>query len=181
MEGKIWKPIPNIKDYEISNQGGLRKWLKNNDWKYYTNNSPTSKYIKNTINGEVHLRHRLVAQVFIGHVEGMVVHHINEKKDDNRVKNLEILTHEEHLKVHGTRKLDLKDAREIRRLFFIEHYNQSKLASIYDISLSSIRYIIRCFKYYEDTEDNIFNAVRYGDKPDIVDVSKYKWWGNYIR
>lgn len=44
--------------------------------------------------------HRLVAQAFIGDIEGREVHHKDLDKTNNRADNLEILTKAEHDQKH---------------------------------------------------------------------------------
>lgn len=44
--------------------------------------------------------HRLVAEAFIGSVEGLEVHHKDRDKENNRADNLEVLTKAEHDKRH---------------------------------------------------------------------------------
>lgn len=46
--------------------------------------------------------HRLVAQEFIGNIEGLEINHKNEIKTDNRVENLEIVTSKQNCN-YGTR------------------------------------------------------------------------------
>lgn len=45
--------------------------------------------------------HRLVARAFLGETEGLEVHHINEDPLDNHVSNLQIVTPEEHRRIHS--------------------------------------------------------------------------------
>lgn len=49
------------------------------------------------------MEHRVVMEEHIGNIIGKEfdVHHKNGKKDDNRIGNLEILTHAEHTLRHG--------------------------------------------------------------------------------
>lgn len=42
--------------------------------------------------------HRLVLQTFIGPSEGREVNHINGVKDDNRLENLQWVTHRDNIK-----------------------------------------------------------------------------------
>lgn len=51
------------------------------------------------------LEHRFVMEQNIGrHLEANeVVHHINGKLDDNRIENLELMTHNEHARMHLTK------------------------------------------------------------------------------
>lgn len=52
------------------------------------------------INGAARLVHRIVAQQFINNnIDGMDVNHINGNRIDNRIENLEIITHSDNLAI----------------------------------------------------------------------------------
>lgn len=55
-------------------------------------------YLSVSLNGATRFVHRIVAQQFIGNnIEGRDVNHINGNRLDNRVENLEVITHSENL------------------------------------------------------------------------------------
>ena len=67
--------------------------------------------------------HRLVAEAFLGDIEGMEVNHLNGNKFDNRLENLEIVTTKENM-IHSW-ALGLRDSQkllpvEIERKYLIE-------------------------------------------------------------
>lgn len=72
-------------------------------------------------------KHRLVAEKMLGRKlkRGEVVHHINGKRDDNRMANLEVLSSSEHMKEHWKdkkyisrmRPVLLKNARPFKKGF----------------------------------------------------------------
>ena len=47
--------------------------------------------------------HRLVMEKHIGRylTKEEQIHHLNGKKQDNRIENLQLTTHKEHIKIHG--------------------------------------------------------------------------------
>ena len=57
-------------------------------------------YLSASIDGTSRFVHRIVAQQFINNdIEGMDVNHINGNRIDNRIENLEIITHADNLSV----------------------------------------------------------------------------------
>ena len=67
--------------------------------------------------------HRLVAEYFIGEIpDGYEINHINGDTKDNRVKNLEIVTHKENMR-HATNCLGrwkTQAKRQNKRVFCVE-------------------------------------------------------------
>ncbi len=93
---EIWKPFPENINYLISNIGNVKSLISNRLLKQYKNNSG---YIKISFNGKCYSSHILVATVFIPKPnlnQYLVVNHINNIKDDNRVENLEWCTYKEN-------------------------------------------------------------------------------------
>jgi hypothetical protein len=70
-------------------------------------------YIKITVNGKYILEHRHVMQKHLGRKikTSEVVHHKNHIGHDNRIENLELMSHGEHSSMH--RKMDLKKKRGV--------------------------------------------------------------------
>jgi len=102
MENEIWKDIPGYENhYQVSNIGNVKSLKYRNTNKH--------KYLKPSINQgykqvvlskdgklKTHLVHSLVAIAFLNHKPNgitMVVDHINNNPTDNRVENLQIVTH----------------------------------------------------------------------------------------
>lgn len=111
MQEEIWKDIPNYEGlYQVSNLGNVKslpkEWLsgknliRKHNGKILSKSLNTSKYycvclIKNS-NRKTFQIHQLVAMAFFGHKPcgyKLVIDHINDNQKDNRVENLQIVTH----------------------------------------------------------------------------------------
>lgn len=115
METEIWKPIMGtFGQYEISNLGRIKKLfvLRNNtkhyckaDKVYRGSNSRGYKVINMKFRGEMtpKLVHRLIAIAFIPNPHRRpCINHIDGKKDNNRIINLEWCTRRQNI-LHAQR------------------------------------------------------------------------------
>lgn len=105
---EIWKDIVGFEDYEVSSYGNVRSKPRDtrNQYSKDVNKSKRGGTYLSVIlykNNKRHQKniHNLVARAFIGESNGKVVNHINENKHDNRISNLEYITHKENCN-HGS-------------------------------------------------------------------------------
>jgi hypothetical protein len=95
-----WRAITDFPDYQVSNMGRVMstKWGKERIMKSATYHG--YKKIQLRINSDTYWTttvHRLVAAAFIGNPDNFPeVNHINHIRDDNRVENLEWVTHNQN-------------------------------------------------------------------------------------
>jgi hypothetical protein len=169
---EIWKTISKFNDeYEISNLGNIRSVhgiiTRSNGRKH----TRVSKQLKPALNqsgyfaGAVcvnkkmipYVVHRLVAEVFIPNpFNKLEVNHMNGVKTDNRLVNLEWVTHQENMdhayenglvrilkgEEIGTSILNEQQVKEIRSKFIPRIYSRVKLAKEYNISEATIKDIL---------------------------------------
>ena len=89
---------------------------------------------------KVQLLHRVVVMAFLGEIpQGYEVNHINENKEDNTLKNLEVVTHQENIKKYidnhpFTNKLNAKKAALERKRILLD-----KVCLVADIIINNYR------------------------------------------
>ena len=99
MEEKFVK-IKGYEGYEVSNTGKIKSLKTNRLLKPQKNNCGYLYILLTDSNKKVRINlvHRLVFDSFIGIDDGLEINHLDEDKENNRLDNLELITHEENLK-----------------------------------------------------------------------------------
>ena len=137
---EIWKEIKNYEMYEVSNLGNFRsKFVRKENEKYreIKGTLSSSGYQNIFLTGKNGKKvsckaHRLVAEAFIENPEKKrTVNHINGHKLDNRLSNLEWMTHSENnLHAHKTGLINNKKSyTNSEKLEMIEMYNNKERAT----------------------------------------------------
>jgi len=146
---EAWKDIRGYEGlYQVSNYGRVRSLGTNGKkprimtqeisiWGYCRirlwNNEHVQKH---------HAVHRLVAEAFIGSVEGFDVNHLDEIKTNNRVENLQIVTKKENCN-YGTRNKRIAQKNAAQKHLWTKPVRQydkdGNLIAIYESMLEAKR------------------------------------------
>lgn len=169
---EIWKDIPGYENcYQVSSAGRVRSKDRVVKYRGDLERSIKGKVLRqSTANGysrvilsvegrqDQWLVHRLVALTFLGHPDfkGAQVNHINSKKRDNRVENLEWVTASENIihsyevgtssgvrgEKHYRANLTSEDVLSIRRLYETGKYTQKEIGLMFGQSRMNIGKIV---------------------------------------
>jgi len=105
-----WKVIPGHEKYEVSDLGRVKSYIKKNP-KILKPLIDKKGYHSYNINGKIIGVHVLVGMAFLNHIPmgrtGFVIDHINNIKSDNRLVNLQRISHRDNLSKDKKRKYDL--------------------------------------------------------------------------
>ena len=92
--------------------------------------------------------HRLVWEAAHGPIPpGHHVHHVNGVKTDNRLENLELLRHADHIRGHAPKKLSDADVRAIRARYAAGGTSHARLGREYGVNASTITRILHRRKW----------------------------------
>lgn len=101
LNGENFKKHPYL-DIEISNLGRVKMQWRGRERITYGNDN-TLGYMRVCVNGKQHFVHRLVAQTFIPNLNGGTeVNHIDSNTKNNKVENLEWVSHSENMLSENT-------------------------------------------------------------------------------
>ena len=179
MIKELWKDIPGYEGfYQVSNMGQVRSVTHSITMKNGVNRTIYSKILvlhpggnNEYLQAYLHkdnkvtnfLVHRLVANAFIASIpSGYEVNHKNGNKTDNRVQNLEIVTHQENIthsmnnslfralgEDHYASKLTNAQASEIRDIYSKGGISQKKLGLKYGVTQKVIFSIVNNKTYMQ--------------------------------
>jgi hypothetical protein len=144
----MWKQIEDF-DYEINSQGEVRRISNKKVKKSHIRKSGyvSVQLCLDTVKRSFYL-HRLLATYFIPNIDNkQFVNHINGIKHDNRLCNLEWVSHYENLR-HAFDtgllfRLSDDKRNEVRDLHKTGNYSYRNLASMFNVSLGTIQSILK--------------------------------------
>lgn len=168
MKHEIWKPIEAEPNYAISNMGRVKRikpFLRNHNvvrhgFQIRTGYISQKGYMRIRLGDKLYMIHRLVAEAFLGKSNpNMEVNHKNFDRTDNRVENLEWLTHRENIKYSALagRTKQAKYYRQVKNIttgeIFLSH---GEAVAKYGVSKAALQQALRrkskcCGCYWERT------------------------------
>ena len=144
MDEKFVK-VKGYEGYEVSNTGKIKS-LKTNRLLTPQKNNCGYLYILLTDSNKkvrINLIHRLVFDSFIGIDDGLEINHLDEDKENNRLDNLELITHEDNLKKYRD-----------NHPFFMKYMSQKSVLKRKDKMLDKINVAFDVFKENSSRERN---------------------------
>lgn len=154
---EVFKPIKNYENYQISNLGRIKNARTNKFLKYRLNKNGyfLTQLCKDGSRKSISV-HRQLAIYFIPNPNNLPeVNHKNGVKTDNRIRNLEWVTHSENI-LHAFKlgllnhrgennprsKVTQKEVEIIRNKYIPYVYTLSRLAKEYNVSHTTICRIV---------------------------------------
>ena len=142
---EIFVKVKGYEGYEVSNTGKVKSLKTNRLLKPQKNNCGYLYILLTDKNKKVkiNLIHRLVFDSFIGIDDGFEINHLDEDKENNRLENLELITHEENLKKYRD-----------NHPFFMKYMSQKSVIKRKDKMLDKINVAFDVFNEESSRERN---------------------------
>ena len=144
-------------NYAASKDGVVINLKKKKIMKMFKNNSGDlsfgiyNKYLKKTI---TYYQHRFVYEVFKGKIPPhLETDHINEDKTDNRIKNLQLLTHKQNVEKSNSKPIISTCINTGKEKRFISIREASKELNIFEPNISNICRKIKSHKTAKSKKD----------------------------
>lgn len=186
---EIWKPVENNSHILVSSLGRIKRLKGRNKGIQSNFSKDKDGYCKINIineNGKWTQTsiHRLVAKAFIDNPENKpCVNHINGKRDDNRVENLEWVTEKENVRhsfLYGQRKrcfeipqIAILTEYQISQIDILRnYYTVNQIAKLFNIKYQSLKNVIRKMKQVkrlDNQQPSIYNIYE-GSTTSLDDV-----------
>ena len=142
---EIFVKIKGYEGYEVSNTGKIKS-LKTNRLLTPQKNNCGYLYILLTDSNKkvkINLIHRLVFDSFIGITDSLEINHLDGDKENNRLDNLELITHEDNLKKYRD-----------NHPFFVKYMAQKSVLKRKDKMLEKINVAFEVFNENSRRERN---------------------------
>lgn len=193
---EIWKVIDGFENYAVSNFGFVKRIITNK-------HHPKERILKNAQDSDgYHVVtlyaqgkqktkkvHRLVARAFLGEcLQGYEVNHINGKKGDNFIDNLEYVTAQENkdhavkhrLTALGERNAMRKYPEKVRRGSASSLYGRNHTGSANGHSKLNESQVLEIRKEIENKEKLAVIARKYNVTPELIGMIKRRQVWNHI-
>ena len=142
IDGKKYYKHPKFSNYAASKDGDVINVKKNKVMSMIKNNCGYlhfNIYNKDLKKIKTNLQHRFVYEVFNGKIPShLEIDHLNENKTDNRIKNLQLLTHKQNIEKSKNKPIistNIKTGEEKR---FKSLTKASKELNIFESNISAI-------------------------------------------
>lgn len=186
LQNETWKSCPLLGEhYEVSDLGRIR--LIEHDSEWFNGHSICTRrnrsvirrgtltvdgYVRVSICRKSYFVHRLVLITFQGESK-LSVNHINGLKTDNRLCNLEYVTHQQNMKhaletglwsgkvrnktnkLANPQRISNEDASIIKELNRTKKIRQKELAKMYNVHLATISRICRGIGAYSNSKSKL--------------------------
>lgn len=142
-----WKTIDSYPEYQVSDTGEVRSLRLNRALKQSNSHGYKSVSFNRKYNKRHHLVHRLVAEAFLGS-SNLEVNHINGIKSDNRVGNLEWVSHLDNVR-HAFKTGLVNSAKKLTPTlvtFIIlasNRHSQREVARMFKVSETTVHEILK--------------------------------------